>query len=430
MEISDSREVSLRGLVFETEMTSAYYHQVRVGVTSRRASTEELEALLEEVGDSEIVRRCAVLDLLGRRDEARALLESNRADPFAVHLDGKLLLEEGRSTDALAVLTAGCQEHGTVVPAIGMLLCEAKIRTSDIEGAKELLSSLSLESDHPRGQYLDGLLHEHEGDYSSALECYEKATAGAPEETRFWFRYGYLNALHGDEEGAVRAYEMCQRTAPIYTHAMLNLGLLYEDAERYSDAITCYRMVLQSNPRHRRARMYLQDAEASLDMYYDKEKEKENSRRQQLLQIPVTEFELSVRSRNCLQKMDIHTLGDLIEKSETELLAYKNFGETSLAEIRKILTQKNLRLGEGIRTEERNVFLVDSEQSAILSEPVSTLELSSRSQRCMDRLGIESLGDLVRRSELELVSQKNFGVTSLHEVKRKLKEQNLSLAGG
>jgi len=428
LEVSQSNEVSLRGLVFETELTSDYYHQVRVGVTSRRSSSEELEELLQETDD--IVRRSAVLDLLGRRDEARSLLEANRSEPFAVHLDGKLLLEEGRSAEALEVLTEGWQAHGSIVPAIGTLLCEAKIRTGDIEGAKKLLSSFSFAPDHPRGQYLDGLLHEHEGDYSAALLCYEKATSGAPEETRFWFRFGYLNALYGDEETAVRAYEMCQRTAPIYTHAMLNLGLLYEDAERYSDAITCYRMVIQSNPHHRRARMYLKDAEASLDMYYDKEKEKENSRRQQLLQIPVTEFELSVRSRNCLQKMNIHTLGDLIEKSETELLAYKNFGETSLAEIRKILTQKNLRLGEGVRSDDRNVLLVDSEQSAILSEPVSTLELSSRSQRCMDRLGIESLGDLVRRTELELVSQKNFGVTSLHEVKRKLKECNLTLAGG
>ncbi len=58
------------------------------------------------------------------------------------------------------------------------------------------------------------------------------------------------------------------------------------------------------------------------------------------------------------------------------------------------------------------------------------LELSSRSQRCMDRLGIETLSDLVKRSELELISQKNFGVTSLNEVKRKLNDRGLSLASG
>ena len=61
---------------------------------------------------------------------------------------------------------------------------------------------------------------------------------------------------------------------------------------------------------------------------------------------------------------------------------------------------------------------------------MSVLDLSSRAQRCMDRLGIESLDDLVKRTELELISQKNFGMTSLNELKTKLKERSLSLASG
>ena len=51
----------------------------------------------------------------------------------------------------------------------------------------------------------------------------------------------------------------------------------------------------------------------------------------QLLEIPVTDFELSVRSRNCLRKMNIRTLGDLTRTTEAALLASKNFGETSLS---------------------------------------------------------------------------------------------------
>jgi DNA-directed RNA polymerase subunit alpha len=128
--------------------------------------------------------------------------------------------------------------------------------------------------------------------------------------------------------------------------------------------------------------------------------------------------------------MNIHTLGDLIQKSEAELLSYKNFGETSLAEIKRILAQKNFRLGEGKRDDHSHAILPDGEHAKILGEPVSVLELSSRSQRCMDRLGIETLSDLVKRSELELISQKNFGVTSLNEVKRKLNDRGLSLASG
>ena len=66
----------------------------------------------------------------------------------------------------------------------------------------------------------------------------------------------------------------------------------------------------------------------------------------QVLSIPVTDFELSVRSRNCLQKMGIMTLGDLCRCTEQELLASKNFGETSLIEIKEMLASKGLRLGQ------------------------------------------------------------------------------------
>ena len=59
--------------------------------------------------------------------------------------------------------------------------------------------------------------------------------------------------------------------------------------------------------------------------------------------MPVANFELSVRSRNCLEKMGIETIGDLTRTTEAELLSSKNFGETSLFEIREMLTSKGCR---------------------------------------------------------------------------------------
>ncbi|MFQ5653596.1 MAG: DNA-directed RNA polymerase subunit alpha C-terminal domain-containing protein [Planctomycetota bacterium] len=421
--------ISPRELILDTEVNADYYQRVRVEATSRGDAVAELESLLGEVKGN-AVREATLLDLLGRRQEAREILQRKKDDCWAVYLHARMLLEEGRSADALAVLEEGSRKHDDTA-ALRPLLVEARAQTGDLEGSVKLLEALEVDAESPVSHYLHGLLDEKNGNYLHALRRYESAAEGAPEEVRYQFRLGYLHALHGDEERAITAYEMCQRTAPVYVRAMINLGILYEDAERYEDAITCYRMVLQSNPDHERAKMYLDDAEASLDMYYDKEMEKERSRRNQLLQIPVTDFELSVRSRNCLAKMNIHTLGDLSKKSEAELLSYKNFGETSLAEIKRILTQKGFRLGEGL-DEERQTSeqLPDTEQTRILAEPVSVLELSSRSQRCMDRLGIESVGQLLSKSELDLISQKNFGVTSLNEVKRKLKERGLSLASG
>lgn len=73
-----------------------------------------------------------------------------------------------------------------------------------------------------------------------------------------------------------------------------------------------------------------------------------DERRQRLvenLRRSVEELELSVRSYNCLKNARIHTLGDLVQKSEAEMLKTRNFGRKSLNEIREILSGMGLSLG-------------------------------------------------------------------------------------
>jgi DNA-directed RNA polymerase subunit alpha len=166
-------------------------------------------------------------------------------------------------------------------------------------------------------------------------------------------------------------------------------------------------------------------------MVYDEEKEKRRDRHNKILEIPISDFELSVRSRNCLKKMNITTLGDLLRTTEAELLSYKNFGETSLFEIKKILSSKNLRLGMAL--EETNSAKTASsgperqENSEILQKGIDELELSVRARRALDRLGVKTFFDLVTKTEPELLGCKNFGVTSLNEIKEKLTKFGLSL---
>ena len=57
------------------------------------------------------------------------------------------------------------------------------------------------------------------------------------------------------------------------------------------------------------------------------------------------ELELSVRSYNCLKNADIKTIGDLVTKSEPDMLKTKNFGRKSLNEIKDILAEMGLSLG-------------------------------------------------------------------------------------
>ncbi|MBN3039223.1 MAG: DNA-directed RNA polymerase subunit alpha [Candidatus Omnitrophica bacterium] len=63
------------------------------------------------------------------------------------------------------------------------------------------------------------------------------------------------------------------------------------------------------------------------------------------LRQPISELELSVRSSNCLEEARIKTLGDLVQKTEMEMLKYRNFGKKSLAEINAILDSMGLSLG-------------------------------------------------------------------------------------
>ncbi len=63
------------------------------------------------------------------------------------------------------------------------------------------------------------------------------------------------------------------------------------------------------------------------------------------LRMPVSELELSVRAGNCLREAKIKTIADLVQRSEPEMLKFRNFGKKSLAEIQEILKTMGLSLG-------------------------------------------------------------------------------------
>jgi DNA-directed RNA polymerase subunit alpha len=153
-----------------------------------------------------------------------------------------------------------------------------------------------------------------------------------------------------------------------------------------------------------------------------------------VLDTPVTDFELSVRARNCLKKMQIRTLGDLLKITEAELLSYKNFGEQSLVEIKGMLASKGLRLGQGLEGQGRVGVRKDildelkaTVPEAVLNKPISALELSVRARKALQLLNIATLGELASRTEAELMGVKNFGATSLHEIRERLVQHGLSL---
>ena len=281
--------------------------------------------------------------------------------------------------------------------------------------------------------YQLGRMLSIQGEHQNAINELERATTLDPDHTRASFQLAYICDLYTDSDMAVDYYKKCIDKPVPPVNALLNLSVLYEDRGKYEQAQQCIKAVLASWPNHARARMFAKDIEASMFMYYDEDRERRVDKRNKVLEIPISDFELSVRSRNCLRKMNIRTVGDLLNVTEAELLAYKNFGETSLLEIKQILNSKNLRLGQMVEDNSKSIKSdsgsaqnseVDNE---ILNQSIDVLNLSVRSRKCLDRLNIAVLGDLTSRTEAELLGCKNFGMTSLTEVNEKLSEKNLGL---
>ena len=74
-------------------------------------------------------------------------------------------------------------------------------------------------------------------------------------------------------------------------------------------------------------------------------KSDEMERTRQLLMRPITELDLNVRANNCMRAERIHTIGDLVSRSEDDLLEIRNLGKTTLKEIKKKIEDMGLRFG-------------------------------------------------------------------------------------
>jgi DNA-directed RNA polymerase subunit alpha len=86
------------------------------------------------------------------------------------------------------------------------------------------------------------------------------------------------------------------------------------------------------------------EEEEEAEISYPEDEEEKETFNENLLR-SVDELELSVRSANCLKHANIKLIGDLVQKTEAEILATKNFGRKSLNEIKEILTEMGLSLG-------------------------------------------------------------------------------------
>lgn len=399
-----------------------------------RDSVAELETR-EDRSPAAAVRLGVCYFLLGRYRQAQETLSNADGGALAHFYLGKTRFALGDYHGAIKAFESA-KKAGYNSDDCALAISECHRYDKNPQKALEVLDKLSgaveqtAEYLFQRGSTVAAL----GGNPTEVIALFERAVELDPRHPGALFGLATENDRRGNDETALGLYQRAANTFPTYVGTLINLGILYEDRQQFDRAQICYQRVLDSFPDHPRARLYVKDASASGNILFDEEAQRRNDRLAQVLNIPVTDFELSVRSRNCLQKMGVRTLGDLTRTTEQELLQSKNFGETSLVEIRDMLHSKGLELGqfaaERATTEPTlDLATMSPDEQALLERPIADLNLSVRARKCMARLGLTLIGELVRKTGDDLLECKNFGVTSLNEVREKLTTLGIKLRG-
>jgi DNA-directed RNA polymerase subunit alpha len=403
---------------------------------NKRGQVEELLADFDstiggKISDANVkaIRKGTVHWILGQSVEAVGALSDVNATAESQFVLGQALLEAGRPAEAIAQFEA-LKSNGGNATETEFRIAECEIANGQFEDAAGRLEKVKVDG-NPHYFYLLGFARDMLGEYNGAIEAYDGALAIDEEFVPALFRKAYNLDLRGDDDAALELYEKLRWLRPVHINTMMNLGVIYEDLGDYEKAIECYKNVLETDPNHLRAQLYLKDAQASINMYYDEDLLRRQSKLESLLATPLNEFNLSVRVRHSLNQYNIQTLGDLIYRTEDELLSLDNFGKSSIKEIKELLSSKGLALAEskfaptGIQQFLESPAIVGGDQ--IYEKSVDDFEWSKRVRKGFETLNIRILGDLVSKTEKDFMECRNFGQTSIREIKKKLASLGLSL---
>ena len=412
----------------EIQQLSEFVHSSESNILS---FTEQVNANISKTAPKTVLAAGIGLYILGKIDEALKKLEKSQDSKERFIYSAFAHRRQGEFDKAIENLQKSLDYEADTLSVTLEKVATYRCASNFDAAAKELKSCTNFENVSADYHYQFARLQEAQGLYNEAMDNYLTALELSPNHQKALFYLAYRCDLSGDENAAIDYYKQITSTGSSYVSALMNLAVLYEDGDEFEKAEQCLCAVLRSHPNHQRALMFSKDVESSKTMFYDEEKEKKKSRRTQILETPISDFELSLRSRNCLKKMNINTLGDLLSTTEADLLAYKNFGETSLKEIKLILDSKSLGLGMGLDGGQHVLGEVSSPseegEQEIPNITVDDLQLSVRARKCLQKLNLRSLSELVWKTEAELLGCKNFGVTSLNEIKKALAKYGLSL---
>jgi len=380
-----------------------------------------------------ISRKGIICWMLDKTEEAVKYLEEGSSTDEVNYILGQCYLEMGRNEKAHKLLAAAYKAYSDSAEVVSAYL-DSLLKIGQIDEALQVLNKIKSKfAKSPMLPYYQGLCLEYQGDYAKAEEEYDDALDIDSEYAPALFRQAYRLDLSGKDEEALELYERLLHLKPTHINALINLGLFYEDKGDNQRALECYEEVLNIHPNHLRANLYKEDARSSLVMYYDDNLKRKEQELKRLLGQPLSEFQLPTRARNGLDELNIKTIGELVRKTEDELLSHENFGAKSLVDIKDLLARRGLTLSsenKPVTVESLLKSYISAEtpkQTDVVNKPIFEIDWSARVKGSLTRLKVYTFGDLANKSEKDFMDLPNFGQTSLDEIRRRLGQFGLSL---
>ena len=165
----------------------------------------------------------------------------------------------------------------------------------------------------------------------------------------------------------------------------------------------------------------------NVSFYGDKIQKVLTQKQIEIMHSNVDELELSVRAYNGIKRAGINTVEELMQRTPEEMLNVRNLGQSAVDEIIERLSEFDLSLKGDVEYGNDKAKVLGVENIDELN--IDDMGLSVRSFNCLKRAGINTLGDLTRRTPEDMMKVRNLGRKNLEEILWKMREYGVWLEG-
>lgn len=192
---------------------------------------------------------------------------------------------------------------------------------------------------------------------------------------------------------------------------LLDSDALYEEVQLKLGAISIFML-----------RKYMKEIKKKKINHTFVEEVEVQNQRTDLQHVSIEDMLLSIRSYNCLKRAGITNLYELTERSTADLMKVRNLGRKSMMEVIEKMAEY------GVAPADMDVPVCRNKVSTFDDFSIDDLELSVRSFNVLKRAGINSVGDLTRRTYDDLTRVRNMGRKSLEEILSKMEALGATLS--